>query len=87
MSLFSDMGQHDTNVTFEEYKTDLCFYVFDMTQDSSAGSPFANIVRNGDISVHLKFDSDLSETITLIAYLEFQALVEIDKSRNIFTDY
>lgn len=87
MSLFSDMGQLDTNVTFEEYKTDLCFYAFDLTQDMSAGSPFANIVRNGDISVHLKFDSDLSETITLIMYLEFHALIEIDKSRNIFTDY
>lgn len=87
LTLFGDLGQNDTNISFEEYKDSLCFYAFDLTQDTSAGSPFSNIVRNGDIAVHLKFGSDLPETLTLVAYMEFQSLIEIDKSRNIFTDY
>ncbi|GBN40345.1 hypothetical protein AVEN_78858-1 [Araneus ventricosus] len=87
LSLFTDLSQHNTNVTLEEYKDSTCLYVFDLTQDYSASDPFMNVARSGDISIHLKFDEDLPETVTLLVYMEMQSLIEIDKSRNIFTDY
>ncbi|GBM89497.1 hypothetical protein AVEN_32551-1 [Araneus ventricosus] len=87
LSLFTDLAQHNTNVTLEEYKDNTCLYVFDLTQDYSASDPFMNVARSGDISIHLKFDEDLPETVTLLVYMEMQSLIEIDKSRNIFTDY
>ncbi|GFR16911.1 uncharacterized protein TNCT_519831 [Trichonephila clavata] len=87
LSLFTDLAQHKTNVTFDDYKENTRLYVFDLTQDFSASDPFANVTSSGDISIHLKFDVDLPETVTLIAYIEMQSLVEIDKSRNVFTDY
>lgn len=87
LSLFTDLGQHKTNVPFNEYKESTCLYVFDLTQDFSASDPFSNVTRSGDISIHLKFNEDLSETVTLIVYMEMQSLIEIDKSRNIFTDF
>ncbi|GFR19612.1 uncharacterized protein TNCT_375181 [Trichonephila clavata] len=86
LSLFTDLAQNNTNVTCEEYKNNTCLYVFDLTQDFSASDPFMNVARSGDISVHLKFDEDL-ETLTLLVYMEMQSLIEIDKSRNVFTDY
>ncbi|GIY69801.1 uncharacterized protein CDAR_296361 [Caerostris darwini] len=87
LSLFSDLAQHNTNVTLEEYKDNTCLYVFDLIQDFSASDPFMNVARSGDISIILKCDEDLSETITLLVYVEMQSLIEIDKSRNVFTDY
>ncbi|GFQ74037.1 uncharacterized protein TNCT_489071 [Trichonephila clavata] len=87
LSLFTDLAQNNTNVTREEYKNNTCLYVFDLTQDFSASDPFMNVARSGDISVHLKFDEDLLETLTLLVYMEMQSLIEIDKSRNVFTDY
>ncbi|GFV49225.1 uncharacterized protein F54H12.2 [Trichonephila clavipes] len=87
LSLFTDLAQHNTNITLEEYKNNTCLYVFDLTQDYSASDPFNNIARSGDISIHLKFDEVLPETVTLLVYMEMQSLIEIDKSRNIFTDF
>ncbi|GBM33679.1 hypothetical protein AVEN_203713-1 [Araneus ventricosus] len=87
LSLFTDLAQHNTNITLEENKNNTCLYVFDLTQDYSASDPFNNIARSGDISIHLKFDENLPETFTLLVYMEMQSLIEIDKSRNIFTDY
>ncbi|GBM67542.1 hypothetical protein AVEN_73678-1 [Araneus ventricosus] len=55
LSLFTDLAQHNTNVTLEEYK-DTCLYVFDLAQDYSASDPFMNVARSGDISIPLKFD-------------------------------
>ncbi|GBM98255.1 hypothetical protein AVEN_168782-1 [Araneus ventricosus] len=85
LSLFRDLAQHNTNVTLEEYKDNTCFYAFDLTQDFSASGPFVNVARSGVISIHLKFHEDLPETVTLLVYMEIQSLIEIDKSRNIFT--
>ncbi|GIX82580.1 uncharacterized protein CEXT_275201 [Caerostris extrusa] len=87
LSLFLDLAQHNTNVTLEEYKDNTCLYVFDLTQDFSASDPFMNVARSGDISINLKFLEDFPETITLLVYMEMQSLIEIDKSRNVFTDY
>ncbi|GBN27048.1 hypothetical protein AVEN_9052-1 [Araneus ventricosus] len=87
LSLFTDLAQHNTNVTLEEYKDNTCLYVFDLTQDYSASDPFINVARSGDISIHLKFDEDLPETVTLLVSMEMQSLIEIEKSRNTFTDY
>ncbi|GFY23501.1 uncharacterized protein TNCV_3941931 [Trichonephila clavipes] len=87
LSLFTDLAQHKTNVSYDDYKENICLYVFDLTQYKSASEPFGNVTRSGDISIHLKFDAELSETATLIAYMEMPLLIEIDKSRNVFIDY
>ncbi|GFU14821.1 uncharacterized protein TNCV_2807351 [Trichonephila clavipes] len=87
LSLFTDLAQHKTNVSYDDYKENICLYVFDLTQDKSASEPFGNVTRSGDISIHLKFDAELPETATLIAYMEMPSLTEIDKSRNVFMDY
>ncbi|GBM28873.1 hypothetical protein AVEN_43586-1 [Araneus ventricosus] len=72
LSLFMDLAQHNTKVTLEEYKENTCLYVFDLTQDYSASDPFMNVARSGDTSIHLKFDEDLPETVTLLLYMEMQ---------------
>ncbi|GFS85287.1 uncharacterized protein TNCV_75421 [Trichonephila clavipes] len=86
LSLFTDLAQHKTNVSYDDYKENICLYVFDLTQDKSASEPFGNVTRSGDISIHLKFAAELPETATLIAYMEMPSLIEIDKSRNVSID-
>ncbi|GFT88599.1 uncharacterized protein TNCV_905081 [Trichonephila clavipes] len=75
-------AQHKTNISYDDYKENICLYVFDLTQEKSASEPFGNVTRSGDISIHLKFDAELPKTATLIAYMEMPSLIEIDKSRN-----
>ncbi|GFU40440.1 uncharacterized protein TNCV_1208071 [Trichonephila clavipes] len=87
LNLFTDLAQHKTNVSYGDYKENICLYVFDLTQDKSVKEPFENVTQSGDISLHLKFDADLHETATLIAYMEMPSLTEIDKSPNVFIDY
>ena len=87
LSLFKDLGQVDTNITYDEYKNGLCFYVFNLTQDYSSDEGHVNITRSGDLSIHLKFDDPLTETLTLLCYMEMQSSLEIDKSRSVFIDY
>ncbi|GFW78509.1 uncharacterized protein TNCV_5110501 [Trichonephila clavipes] len=84
---FLTSAQHKMNVSYDDYKENICLYVFDLTQDKSASEPFGNATRSGDISIHLKFDAELHETATLIAYMEMPSLIEIDKIRNVFIDY
>ncbi|GFV74357.1 uncharacterized protein F54H12.2 [Trichonephila clavipes] len=80
LSLFTDLAQHKTNVSYDDYKKNISLYVFDLAQDKSASEPFGNMMRSGDILIHLKFDAELLETVTLIAYMEMPSLIEIDKS-------
>lgn len=87
LSLFKDLGQVDTNIGYDEYKGGLCFYVFNLTQDYSSDEGHVNITRTGDLSIHLKFEDALSETVTLLCYLELQSTLEIDKSRSVYIDY
>ncbi|GFY28500.1 uncharacterized protein TNCV_1971531 [Trichonephila clavipes] len=63
LSLFTDLAQHKTNVSYDDYKENICLYVFDLTQDKSASEPFGNVTRNGDISIHLKFDAELPKQL------------------------
>ncbi|GFU87500.1 uncharacterized protein TNCV_2446341 [Trichonephila clavipes] len=55
LSLFTDLTQHKTNVSYDDYKENICLYVFDLTQDKSASEPFGNVTRSGDSRLRYGF--------------------------------
>ena len=46
-----------------------------------------NWVREGSVRLALKFSVALPNTVTVIAYAEFENVIEIDRNRNVVFDF
>jgi len=46
-----------------------------------------NLVRQGSVRLALKFAAALAATITVIAYGEFENVIEVDRDRNVIFDF
>ena len=45
-----------------------------------------NLVRQGNVRLALKFAEALEETISVVAYGEFENVIEMDRDRNVIFD-
>jgi hypothetical protein len=61
--------------------------LFDLTPDHSASEGHTSLADNGNIRIELKFDDALSDALTVLLYLEYDASVQIDRQRNLTTDF
>ncbi|XP_035204710.1 uncharacterized protein F54H12.2-like [Stegodyphus dumicola] len=91
MNLFTDLNRYhnfqNININYEEYKNGYTLYVFDLTPDYAASESHTSVNKNGNIGIDIKFSHSLPETVTLLAFAEYRNVIEIDKSRSVFTDY
>ena len=46
-----------------------------------------SLVRQGSMRLTLKFREALEDTVTVIAYAEFENVIEIDRNRNVVFDF
>lgn len=77
--LFKDIK---IGITPEDFRTGGCtLYVFDISQDSSENN--ASLIEEGKLSLSIKLKTPLNETAVIIAYLEKEGIIEIDKDRNV----
>jgi hypothetical protein len=91
-TLFTGLGTEfqDTGlgIARNDYKNGYALYVFDLTQDQAADRPcHVNLLRNGVVRLEIKFNKPLPWAVNIIAYAEFEALLEIDKTRNVIVDF
>jgi len=88
-TLFSGLGKenHDEGNDIDrlDYPRGFTLYAFDLTPDLSDNENF-NLVRNGTVRIDISFDTALTEAVSLIAYAEFENVIEIDRSRNVVFD-
>ena len=83
----SDAGEL-VGITYEEYKDNYCLYAFDLSPDRCVSSiDHSNPVRQGELSINLEFSQSIPENLTLIVYLEHTGLIQVDKTRQVYTDY
>ena len=61
-------------------------YAFDLTVDLGEDDNFS-LVRQGSVRLALKFAQPLGVTVTVIAYAEFENVIEIDRNRNVVFDF
>ncbi|GBO29575.1 Uncharacterized protein F54H12.2 [Araneus ventricosus] len=91
LSLFTDLNRfhnsQNININYEEYKGGYSLYAVDLTPDLAFGECHTSVNRIGNIAIDLKFALPLPETVSLIVYAQYRNTIEIDKSRNVFTDY
>ena len=57
-------------------------YGFDLSPDGSDGSNF-NLIKEGNLSLTLRLQKPAAESITIVCYMEFETILEIDRDRNI----
>ena len=62
------------------------FYCFDLTPDQCDG-PCFNLVQTGNLRIEFHFREALRTTVNVVAYAEFESVLEIDKNRNVIYDY
>lgn len=60
---------------------------FDLTNDNSYTSGCSNLLNQGSVRIEARFAVELPKTVTCLVYCEYDAAIEIDKNRNIFTSY
>jgi hypothetical protein len=82
---FFDRGHQITKKFFDNG----CFLLaFDLTTDISNNSiSCTNLLNQGTVRVEGRFKEALKNTITCIVYAEYDASIEIDSNRNIFTSF
>lgn len=77
------LHENETNgITFEEFKSNTCFWVFDLSPDL-CNSFHRHESNTGYIDLDIAFKANLTNNITMIAYSSFNELVLIDKERNV----
>ena len=65
-----------------DFANGYALYAFDLTPDSGDSGAF-NLIQEGNISLDIKLKKGHKEGITIVCYLEYDAIVEIDKDRNV----
>ena len=61
-------------------------YGFDLTADLGEDDHFS-LARQGSVRLALKFSRALEATVTVIAYAEFENVIELDRNRNVVFDF
>ena len=46
-----------------------------------------SLVRQGSVRLALKFSASLDNTVTVVAYAEFENVVEVDRDGNVIFDF
>ena len=89
-SLFTSTGKiwqdEGNGLTRDDYRDGYTFFCFDLTPDQCDG-PCFNLVQKGNLRIEFHFRAALLTTVNVVAYAEFESVLEIDKNRNVIYDY
>lgn len=69
------------NVSREDYPKGYCIYVFNL--ESCDKEDMFPLLRKGHTRIELKFNTPLTETVTLLLYAKFPSCLSIDAARNV----
>jgi hypothetical protein len=90
MSLFTGTNKinrdEGIDITSDDYGNGYALYAFDLTLDLCEGGNF-NLIKQGSVRVSLKFSTALARAINVVAYAEFENILEIDRARNVIFDF
>jgi len=89
-TLFSETGKMFRDVGNALDRTNFsggyALYAFDLTSDLGEDDHFS-LAKQGSVRLVLKFAQPLADPVTVIAYAEFQNVIEIDRNRNVIYDF
>ena len=75
-------------ITADQYEDGSCFLAFNLTHDESGdGVNYTTPRTMGTVRASLRFANTLTETITVMAFGQYDNIVTIDKPRSVMFDY
>lgn len=91
-SLFSALGMNfkdsGLDISREEYaKGGYCLFGFDLTADCGGSGEYFSLIKSGNLRLEIRFQSQLPRAVTVVCYLTYDNIVQIDSHRNILVDY
>jgi len=81
--LFKDEGNSIDRKTFSQ---GCALYAFDLSPDLGEDDHFS-LRKQGSVRLVLKFRQAPAENVSVIAYAEFENVIEIDRNRNVIYDF
>jgi len=85
-TLYSCLSPCSKDLTILDYVKGNFIVAFDLTPDLFSGEHFNNLI-NGRLEVSLKFATDITKSIVLIAYLEFDNVISISNTKKVTCSY
>lgn len=83
-------GYHPLDIDYSEYAINSCLFAFDFNPDKNAGcglGSYINIPKMGTLRIEIHFKTAPTAPLKLIVYGEFDSTIEINKNREVLTDY
>ena len=77
-------SNHSMGVTTENYKNGHTIYAFHLETNSVPGE--MTLIKNGEVGVEIKLSEACTTAVTLVAYFEYQDMIEIDSEMNPATE-
>ena len=74
-------------ISYNKYNQGYMLYAIDLTPNLATSKSHNSIRKIGNIVLAIKFCILLPGTVTFIGYTEYRNVIEIDKTRSIFTNY
>jgi hypothetical protein len=94
MGLVKAVNQNNTSTNMsidkKSYKQGNTIFAFNFSPDLSNGSDaFGHLseIKRGSLRLQMKFKCSLPESVNVLVYCEYDNIIEINKDREIFTDY
>lgn len=81
---YADFGN---GISREAYAAGYTLIAVDLTPDLSASEPHNSIPKTGSLRIEVRFNEALTNSVTAVIFSEFSSIIEIDKNRNVVTDY
>ena len=90
VNLFSATGKQAPDegdeLSRDDFGKGYTFFGFDLTPDGCGDGCF-HLTRKGNLRIEMLFGTALEQTVNAVVYGEFEAVLEIDKGRNIIYNY
>ena len=90
VDLFSATGKQAQNegneLSRDDFGKGYTLFGFDLTPEGCDGGCFHS-TRKGNLRIEIHFATALEQTVNIVVYGEFEAVLEIDKGRNIIYNY
>ena len=75
------------NISYEQFGNGYAIYGFDFSSDPSPDNRCLDLIQEGKLSLDISLSTASSVPITIVVYLEYDKIIEIDKDKNVTTNY
>ena len=82
--LYSNGGP---NISYDQFSNGYAIYGFDFSSDPSPYNRCLDLIQEGKLSLDISLKTAASKPLTIVVYLEYDKVIEIDKDKNVTTNY